>query len=106
MPERQRVALVTGATGFVGSHLVEALVPRSWRVRCLVRRSSVLRWLPTDDITLMDGDVATPGDDLDRAVKNVSVVFHLAAVTSAANDNAYTAVNVEGTRNVVDAMRR
>ena len=106
MPERQHVALVTGATGFVGSHLVEALVARSWRVRCLVRRSSVLRWLPTDDITLMDGDVATPGDDLDRAVKNVSVVFHLAAVTSAANDNAYTAVNVEGTRNVVDAMRR
>lgn len=106
MPERQRVALVTGATGFVGSHLVEALVARSWRVRVLVRRSSVLRWLPVDDITLLDGDVAVPGEDLDRAVKNVSVVFHLAAVTSASNDSAYTAINVEGTRNVVDAMRR
>ena len=104
--ERQRVALVTGATGFVGSHLVEALVARGWRVRCLVRKSSVLRWLPTDDVTLINGDVATPGEDLDRAVRNVSVVFHLAALTSAANDEAYTAVNVEGTRNVVDAMRR
>ncbi len=106
LPELSRVALVTGATGFVGSHLVEALVARGWRVRCLVRKSSVLRWIPTDDVTLINGDVATPGQDLDRAVRNVSVVFHLAALTSAANDDAYTAVNVEGTRNIVDAMRR
>ena len=104
MPERPRVALVTGATGFVGSHLVEALVARGWRVRCLVRKSSVLRWIPTDDVTLIDGDVAMPGEHLDRAVRNVGVVFHLAALTSAANDEAYTAVNVEGTRNIVDAM--
>ena len=106
MPERQRVALVTGATGFVGSHLVEALVARGWRVRCLVRKSSVLRWLPTDDVTLINGDVLTPGEDLDRAVRNVGVVFHLAAVTSAANPDAYTSVNIEGTRHVVDAMKR
>jgi dihydroflavonol-4-reductase len=104
--ERAKVALVTGATGFIGSHLVETLVARGWRVRCLVRKSSVLRWIPTDDITLIDGDVALGGDDLDRAVRNVSVVFHLAGLTSATIDSAYWTVNVEGTRNVVHAMQR
>lgn len=75
-------------------------------MRCLVRKSSVLRWLPIDDITLIEGDISTPGEELDRAVRGVGVVFHLAAVTSAANPDAYTNVNVEGTRHVVDAMRR
>ena len=88
MAERPRVALVTGATGFVGSHLVEALVSRAWRVRCLVRKSSLLRWLPTDDVTLINGEVGNPDEDLERAVKNVSVVFHLAALTSAASNEA------------------
>ncbi len=106
MTDRRRVALVTGASGFVGSHLVDALVPREWRVRCLVRKSSRLRWIPVDDVTLMNGDVGTPGEDLERAVRNVSVVFHLAALTSAARDEDYVGVNVEGTRNVIDAMRR
>lgn len=85
---------------------MEALVPRDWRVRCLVRKSSRLRWIPTDDVTLIDGDISSATHELDRAVKNVSVVFHLAGLTSAARDESYTAVNVDGTRNVVDAMRR
>jgi dihydroflavonol-4-reductase len=104
--ERSRVALVTGAAGFIGSHLVEALLARGWRVRCLVRKTSVLKWIPTDDVSLINGDIALGGEDLDRATRNVSVVFHLAGLTSAAEDSAYTAVNVEGTRNVVSAMQK
>jgi nucleoside-diphosphate-sugar epimerase len=103
---RRHVALVTGASGFIGSHLVEALVPRDWRVRCLVRRTSRLKWIPTDDVTLINGAIDTPGEDLDRAVRGVSVVFHLAGLTSATDDLQYTAVNADGTRNIVDAMQR
>lgn len=105
MTPRRRVALVTGASGFIGSHLVEALVPRDWRVRCLVRKTSMLKWLPTDDVTLINGEIEEPGDDLDRAVRNVSVIFHLAGLTSAADDDSYASVNVEGTRNLVQAMQ-
>lgn len=106
MRERRRVALVTGATGFIGSHLVDVLLARGWRVRCLVRKTSVLKWIPTDDVSLVNGDVAAGGEDLDRATRNVSVVFHLAGLTSAASDAAYAAVNVEGTRNVVASMQK
>jgi dihydroflavonol-4-reductase len=106
MPERSRVALVTGATGFIGSHLVEALLAHNWRVRCLVRDTSVLKWIPTDDVTLINGDVTRAGENLERAVRGVSVVFHLAGVTSATDDSAYTTVNVEGTRNIVNAMQK
>ncbi len=106
MMQRRHVALVTGASGFIGSHLIEALVPRDWRVRCLVRKTSRLKWIPTDDVTLINGELETPGEELDRAVRGVSVVFHLGGVTSAVDDAAYTTVNVEGTRNIVEAMKR
>jgi dihydroflavonol-4-reductase len=106
VPERSRVALVTGATGFIGSHLVEILIAQGWRVRCLVRSSSVLKWLPLDDVTLINGDVTTADDNLERAVRNVSTVFHLAGLTSAVDDESYTRINVEGTRNIVQAMQR
>lgn len=75
-------------------------------MRCLVRPSSVLKWLPIDDVTLINGDVAVLDESLERAVRNVSTVFHLAGLTSAASDESYTRVNVEGTRNVVQAMQR
>ena len=66
----------------------------------------MLRWVPVDDVSLINGDVTDAGEDLERAVKNVSVVFHLAGLTSATDDSAYVAVNVEGTRNVVSAMQK
>lgn len=66
----------------------------------------MLKWLPIDDVTLINGDVALLDESLERAVRNVSTVFHLAGLTSAVNDESYTRVNVEGTRNVVQAMQR
>jgi nucleoside-diphosphate-sugar epimerase len=106
MADRQRVALVTGASGFIGSHLVEILLKRGWRVRCLVRKTSVIKWIPTDDVSLIDGDITVAGEDLERAVRNVSVVFHLAGLTSATDDSSYNNVNAGGTRNIVTAMQK
>ena len=51
----QGIILVTGATGFVGSHLVDQLVERGRNVRCLVRRSSNLRYLKHPNIELVYG---------------------------------------------------
>ena len=92
--------MVTGASGFVGGHLIEALLGDGWRVRALVRPSSRLRWIPTERVEL-----ATRGLDDPAAYTGVDVVFHLAAVTAAVDTAEYARVNVDGTRQVLDAMR-
>jgi nucleoside-diphosphate-sugar epimerase len=89
----------------VGGHLVEALLGEGWRVRVLVRSASRLQWLPTDRIEIAVGGL----DDsavAARAMSGVAAVFHLAAVTAALDPAEYTRVNVDGTRRVLDAMRR
>ena len=98
-----RLALVTGASGFVGGHLVEALLANGWRVRALVRRSSQTKWLPTDRIELAYGSIDDPAT-LAPALDGVTTVFHLAALTSAANQSDYHRVNVGGTGQLLRAM--
>ncbi|HEY7546888.1 MAG TPA: NAD-dependent epimerase/dehydratase family protein, partial [Blastocatellia bacterium] len=73
----QGKVLVTGGTGFVGSHLVERLIERNRRVRCLVRQSSSLRYLKHPHIELCYGglDEAT---DWEEALEDVDTVYHVA----------------------------
>lgn len=71
------VALVTGANGFIGAHLVKALVERDYHVRCLVRGTSDLTSLHNiPDIELHLGDVRQP-DTLVAPVQNVDIIFPL-----------------------------
>lgn len=99
-----RTALVTGASGFVGSHLVEELLRRNWRVRVLLRATSSRQWLPVDRIEIVAGDV-TDAPSLAAAVPGASAVFHLAAITSATRASDYVRVNVDGTRQLCEAIR-
>ena len=100
-------ALVTGATGFVGSNLVAALADRGWRVRVLLRPTSsraALEGLAYEEFL---GDVLD-AESVARAMAGVEWVFHVAAVahywrTSAAH---MYRVNVEGTRIVMAAALR
>jgi dihydroflavonol-4-reductase len=95
---------VTGASGFVGGHLTDALLADGWRVRCLVRRNSNTRWLPTDRVEIVYGEVGTPST-LPDAVRGVDTVFHLAAVTSARERSEYTRINAGGTQAVIEAVQ-
>ncbi|MBI4538568.1 MAG: NAD-dependent epimerase/dehydratase family protein [Gemmatimonadetes bacterium] len=100
-----RPALVTGATGFVGSHLAERLATEGWRLRALIRRSSDVTRLDGLGAELLVGDLED-GDALVRAVDDVEVVFHLAAVTAARDQSTYRRVNADGTRRLVEACAR
>ena len=99
--ESQRV-LVTGGTGFVGSHLVELLLRKGYDVTCLVRDPERLRWLKGRDVTLVKGDCSDP-DALAGAVRNVAAVYHLAGLTKTSRTRAFYEVNHLGTRNILEA---
>ena len=93
-------ALVTGATGFIGSHLVEGLLERGVQVRCLIRKGSDLKWLKGCPITVIHGD-CNDKTSIGDAVEGVDQVFHLAGITKALEDTAYFEVNAIGTENLI-----
>jgi nucleoside-diphosphate-sugar epimerase len=99
-----RNVLVTGGTGFVGSHLVELLLSKGYSVSCLVRDPSRLRWLKPLDVTIVQGDCTDPAS-LVHAVRNVSFVFHAAGLTKARRSSEYYDVNRAGTGNILQECK-
>ena len=104
---RGSTVLVTGATGFIGSHLVERLLAEGAIVRCLLRAASPrgggARHLPAHGAKAMLGDLVT-GAGLGEALDGAEVVFHLAGVTKALHAVDYHSGNVTATENLVRAM--
>jgi nucleoside-diphosphate-sugar epimerase len=92
---RDEQVLVTGANGFVGSHLVEALLVAGYRVRGMVRRSSDLSYLRGVPVELVYGDVRT-GEGLEAACEGVWAVCHCAALTRAPDRATFHEVNTDG----------
>ena len=89
--------LVTGAGGFVGSHLVKDLVKRKKNVVCLVRNSPSFR-----GAKILRGDI-TDKPSLIKATRNVSAVVHLATAPASSNYEEMYRVNVIGARNLIEA---
>lgn len=112
-----RKVLVTGAAGFIGSHLVETLVKQGANVTAMVRYNSssslgnlaFLEHEVRDQINVMSGNVED-SDFILRAVEGQDIVFHLAALIaipySYLAPRSYVRTNVEGTLNVLEAARR
>ena len=75
--DNQRQALVTGASGFIGSHLAEKLRQDGWAVRCLIRESSSRDRLPREGVELAIGDLDNR-DSLNNPLQGINMVFHLA----------------------------
>ncbi|MCY3945267.1 MAG: NAD-dependent epimerase/dehydratase family protein [Anaerolineaceae bacterium] len=99
-------ALVTGATGFVGSHVARALVEAGHEVRVLHRRSSRMDALQGLDCEAVIGDVLER-EALAQACQGCALVFHVAAVAAywRTERSQMYAINVEGTRRVLAAAR-
>jgi len=97
-------AFVTGGTGFAGSHLIDSLLSKGHEVTALARSRSRAVRLIEAGVQIVDGDL----DDkqaLLKATEGQDVVFHVAGLVAARNEQEYMRVNRDGTRHVVDAAR-
>ena len=99
--------LVTGAAGHIGNVLVRELVNKGEEVRALILPGEDTTSIYGLDIEIIVGDVLDP-DSLDRAMRGIEIVYHLAGVISILPDknDLMWQVNVEGTRNVLAAAKR
>ncbi|WP_448546798.1 NAD-dependent 4,6-dehydratase LegB [Thalassotalea fusca] len=105
----QPLALVTGADGFIGSHLVELLIHKGYRVRALAQYNSFNNWGWLEDITCLPDIEVVCGDVRDphfcrNITEGVDIVFHLAALIaipySYVAPQTYVETNVTGTLNI------
>lgn len=100
------LSLVTGASGFLGRYLVDALVSREDRVRALVRTSSHISHLPLSKVETATGDLSDV-QSLEKSLDGVDVVYHCAAyVSDWGSKEDYESANVQGVKNLLEALSR
>jgi len=97
--------LVTGGNGFIGSHLVEKLLQKKYQVRCLIRKTSDLRWIKNLHVKFFYGDIRS-SETLIPAVKNVERIYHLSGQLRARTEKEFYEVNFGGTKNLLEAARQ
>lgn len=102
---------VTGGNGFIGSFVVEELVKKGYKVRCLVRKTSRLdyleKYIKQGKVELAYGDI-TDKKSLDKALKDIDIVYHFVAFAGKQNitDEQYWRVNYQGTIDLVELCQK
>ncbi len=94
--------LVTGATGFIGRHLVKALHEKDRAIKCLVRKTSQTDFLEQLGVELVYGDLEDK-DSLRRALQGADIIYHAAGEVFALDAGNYYTVNVSGVKNLLEA---
>ena len=97
-----RLVVLTGATGFLGSHLAEALLDDGWRVRATCRPAGDRQWLADRPVEWRVSDL-TSADDCRELLRGAHTVVHCAGVVAALDELAYTRGNVDTTAALLKA---
>ncbi len=99
--EIKKTAVVTGANGFVGSHLVDLLLSKNFSVKCITRKSSNLRWLEGKSVEIFNCGLFDK-EGLKKAFAGAEYIFHVAGVVKSKKPQGYFEGNVETTRNLLE----
>ena len=114
MTQTKGLALVTGADGFIGSHLTQMLLKEGYRVRALSQYNSFNNWgwlegIAHPELEVVCGDVRDP-NFCDEIARDCNVIFHLAALIaipySYVAPDSYVDTNIRGTLNICQAAKR
>jgi dihydroflavonol-4-reductase len=94
-------AFITGATGFVGSHLTDRLIDKGFEVYCLKRKTSSLKWLEGKKIKYVEGDLFS-NEILKDTIKDMDYVFHIAGVVKSKKMEGFEIGNHLATKNLIE----
>lgn len=95
------ISVVTGASGFVGSHMVDYLLSKGHEVRCLIRKTSSTKWLKGKDVKIFNSGLSDK-DGIAEAIKDADYIYHIAGIVKSKTHDGYFKGNVEPTRNILD----
>ena len=98
-------ALITGATGFVGSHLADKLLEKNYEVYCLKRSTSSTKWLDGKNVKYVEGDLFS-NEALEKCIKDMDYVFHVAGVVKAKTKEGFYHGNSDSTKNLLEITYR
>jgi len=99
----KNISVVTGASGFVGSHLVDKLLAEGHHVKCILRKTSSKRWLENKPVEIIDCGLFDK-DTLKEVLKDADYLFHIAGVVKSKKKEGYFTGNVETTRVLLDVI--
>ncbi len=97
-----KTVAVTGANGFVGSHLVDLLLSKNYKVKCVIRKTSNLKWLEGKNVELHDCGLSN-SEALDKVFEGVDYIYHVAGVVKSKTPDGYFKGNVDPTRNILNS---
>jgi dihydroflavonol-4-reductase len=104
MVQNKTISVVTGASGFVGSHLVDLLLAKGHHVKCLIRKTSNLRWLKDKPVEIIDCGLYDK-EALKKELKDIDYLFHVAGIVKAKDWEGYYKGNVETTKNLLEVVK-
>ena len=101
--ESKIISVVTGASGFVGSHMVDYLLEKGHHVKCILRKTSSTKWLEGKQVEIFYSGLFDK-EKLKEVLKDADYLFHIAGVVKAKTEDGYFKGNVQTTRTLLDAL--